>query len=99
MLNSPAQVSTLKNFGCILNFFLRFRTLFSFILVKFAILASEKPKILALNKSFSDILFFCFFISSSNLMMSLILFKYHLSIKQGINPDFPKNLAKVVTVE
>ena len=27
------------------------------------------------------------------------LFAYHLSVKKGINPDKPKNLAKVVTVE
>jgi glucosamine--fructose-6-phosphate aminotransferase (isomerizing) len=27
------------------------------------------------------------------------LFAYHLSINRGINPDKPKNLAKVVTVE
>ena len=29
----------------------------------------------------------------------LQMLAYHLSIQQGINPDFPKNLAKVVTVE
>ncbi len=27
------------------------------------------------------------------------LFAYYLSINKGINPDKPKNLAKVVTVE
>ena len=29
----------------------------------------------------------------------LQLLAYYLSIKKGINPDFPRNLAKVVTVE
>jgi glucosamine--fructose-6-phosphate aminotransferase (isomerizing) len=29
----------------------------------------------------------------------LQLLAYHLSISKGINPDFPRNLAKVVTVE
>ena len=29
----------------------------------------------------------------------LQLLAYHLAILKGINPDFPKNLSKVVTVE
>ena len=35
-------------------------------------------------------------------LLSIILLKllaYQLSISKGINPDFPRNLAKVVTVE
>jgi len=41
------------------------------------------------NKTFSNIL--------SIIPMQLI--SYEISIKKGINPDFPRNLAKVVTVE
>jgi glutamine---fructose-6-phosphate transaminase (isomerizing) len=41
------------------------------------------------NKTFSNIL--------SVIPMQLIA--YEISIKKGINPDFPRNLAKVVTVE
>ena len=41
------------------------------------------------NKTFSNIL--------SVIPMQLI--SYEISIKKGINPDFPRNLAKVVTVE
>ena len=32
-------------------------------------------------------------------VIALQLLSYHLSINQGINPDRPKNLAKVVTVD
>ena len=41
------------------------------------------------NKSFSSLLG----------IIPLQLIAYYLSIKRGINPDKPKNLAKVVTVE
>ena len=41
------------------------------------------------NKSFSSLLG----------VIPLQLIAYYLSIKKGINPDKPKNLAKVVTVE
>ena len=41
------------------------------------------------NKTFSGLLS----------MIVLQMLAYNLSINQGINPDFPKNLAKVVTVE
>ena len=40
--------------------------------------------------------------STFNSLLSIIpiqLLAYNLSIKRGINPDMPKNLAKVVTVE
>jgi glucosamine 6-phosphate synthetase-like amidotransferase/phosphosugar isomerase protein len=47
-----------------------------------------------------------FFITIPNhtlgfLFSSIVLqiLAYQLSIKSGINPDFPRNLAKVVTVE
>ena len=32
-------------------------------------------------------------------VIPLQIFAYMLSLKKGINPDYPKNLAKVVTVE
>ena len=32
-------------------------------------------------------------------IMPIQLLAYYLSVKKGINPDKPKNLAKVVTVE
>ena len=41
------------------------------------------------NKDFFDILS----------IVVLQLLAYYLSVDQGINPDFPRNLAKVVTVE
>ena len=41
------------------------------------------------NKSFLD--FLC--------ILPLQLLAYKLSVKRGINPDMPRNLAKVVTVE
>lgn len=41
------------------------------------------------NESFQEIL--C--------LLPIQLLAYHLSVKKGINPDMPKNLAKVVTVE
>ena len=41
------------------------------------------------NKTFGDLLG----------IIPLQILAYHLSISRGINPDIPKNLAKVVTVE
>jgi len=41
------------------------------------------------NQTFGDLL----------AILPLQLLAYHLSIARGVNPDFPKNLAKVVTVE
>jgi glucosamine--fructose-6-phosphate aminotransferase (isomerizing) len=32
-------------------------------------------------------------------VITLQLLSYHLAVKQGINPDRPRNLAKVVTVD
>jgi glucosamine 6-phosphate synthetase-like amidotransferase/phosphosugar isomerase protein len=32
-------------------------------------------------------------------VIAMQLLAYHLSILQGINPDMPRNLAKVVTVD
>jgi glucosamine--fructose-6-phosphate aminotransferase (isomerizing) len=51
----------------------------------------EKPNVLYIpeNKTFRDLL--C--------IIPLQLLAYKLSISRGINPDVPKNLAKVVTVE
>ena len=45
--------------------------------------------ILPENKSYADLL--C--------VIPLQMLAYKLSIKRGINPDMPQNLAKVVTVE
>lgn len=42
-----------------------------------------------LNQSFSDLLS----------IIPIQLLAYHLSVKRNINPDMPRNLAKVVTVE
>ena len=41
------------------------------------------------NKSYSELLS----------ILPLQLLSYKLSLSKGINPDFPRNLAKVVTVE
>ena len=41
------------------------------------------------NKSYSELLS----------ILPLQLLSYKLSVSKGINPDFPRNLAKVVTVE
>jgi glucosamine--fructose-6-phosphate aminotransferase (isomerizing) len=41
------------------------------------------------NKTFGDLLG----------IIPLQILAYYLSISRGINPDMPKNLAKVVTVE
>ena len=45
--------------------------------------------VIPFNESYSELL--------SNIILQMIAYK--LSIKRGINPDLPKNLAKVVTVE
>ena len=44
--------------------------------------------IIPYNKYYNDILS----------LLPIQLLAYHLSIKKGINPDMPRNLAKVVTV-
>lgn len=49
----------------------------------------ENSIILPDNKTFTGLLS----------VIALQLLSYHLSIKQNINPDRPKNLAKVVTVD
>lgn len=52
-----------------------------------------------------DIMSKCILIPENKSYASLLgiipiqLFAYHLSVKKGMNPDKPKNLAKVVTVE
>ena len=50
---------------------------------------NENSFILPSNKTFTGLL----------AVIALQLLSYYLSIKQGINPDRPKNLAKVVTVD
>ena len=42
-----------------------------------------------INKSFQEILD----------IIPIQLLAYYISVKKGFNPDMPKNLAKVVTVE
>ena len=49
----------------------------------------ENTILLPKNESYSDLLG----------IIPIQLMAYHLSISKGINPDMPKNLAKVVTVE
>ena len=60
----------------------------------------------ALPLAGKDIVFLKFEIQCSNKtfnnILSVIPFQllsYYLSIEKGFNPDFPRNLAKVVTVE
>ena len=50
---------------------------------------NENSFILPSNKTFTGLL----------AVIVLQLLSYYLSIKQGINPDMPRNLAKVVTVD
>lgn len=51
----------------------------------------NKPHVLYIpkNNSFSDLL----------AIIPMQLLAYHLSVRNGVNPDMPRNLAKVVTVE
>ena len=70
--------------------------------------SSRNSKIILITNDISiskDIDSECVYIPENATFASLLgiipiqLLAYHLSISQGINPDKPKNLAKVVTVE
>lgn len=50
---------------------------------------AEHNIVIPFNESYSELL--------SNIILQMLAYK--LSVKRGINPDLPKNLAKVVTVE
>ncbi len=64
------------------------------------ILITNNDKINITNKTYNKIV-----VPKNNTFSSLLsliplqLFAYYLSINKGINPDIPRNLAKVVTVE
>ena len=61
-----------------------------FIFTNRSIGLKENPNIIKVPSSNYSFLF---------VLMYLQLFAYNLSIQRGINPDIPRNLAKVVTVE